>query len=177
MLSNCSNNYGPYQFPEKLIPLVTIRALAGKDLPVYGTGKNVRDWLYVDDHADALLTILKTGRIGETYLVGGNAERTNIEVVRTICAILDEEFPDGPHTPHEQLITFVTDRPGHDMRYAIDASRLRDELGWEPSIDFESGMKKTVQWYLENKAWWEPLLRQRYNGGRLGLGEKGNGNQ
>ena len=172
VLSNCSNNYGPYQFPEKLIPLIIIRALAGQSLPVYGTGENVRDWLYVDDHADALLTILKTGRVGETYLVGGNAERSNIGVVRTICAILDEEFPDSPHAPHENLITFVEDRPGHDMRYAIDASRLRDELGWEPSISFESGMKKTVQWYLQNQGWWEPLLGERYGGERLGLGER-----
>lgn len=173
VLSNCSNNYGPYQFPEKLIPLTTIRALAGKQLPVYGVGENVRDWLYVEDHAQALLMILRRGRIGETYLVGGDAEQTNIDVVRTICSILDDLCPDSPHVPHEQLITFVADRPGHDIRYAIDASRLRKELGWKPLVDFKTGLKQTIEWYLENNAWWEPLMNNRYDGERLGLEKAG----
>ena len=169
ILSNCSNNYGPYQFPEKLIPLVTLRALAGETLPVYGTGENVRDWLYVDDHASALLAILKQGRRSETYLVGGNAERSNINVVQAICAILDERFPDASNTPHHNLITYVTDRPGHDLRYAIDASKLINELGWAPSVDFETGLKQTIEWYLENEDWWRPLSENRYDGMRLGL--------
>lgn len=173
VVSNCSNNYGPYQFPEKLIPLVTIRAIAGKQLPVYGTGKNVRDWLYVEDHADALLTVLRAGRIGETYLVGGDCELTNIDVVKTICSILDELFPDSPYFPHEQLIAFVPDRPGHDVRYGIDASGLREELGWKPSIDFKTGLRITIEWYLENKAWWKPLMNERYDGERLGLDKRG----
>ncbi len=170
VLSNCSNNYGPYQFPEKLIPLVILRALAGESLPVYGTGENVRDWLYVDDHASALLTILKRGKLGETYLVGGDAERSNMDVVRGICAILDGRFPDNANTPHDSLITFVADRPGHDLRYAIDAVKLRSELSWAPSVDFETGLRQTIAWYLDNEEWWRPLSGARYDGARLGLG-------
>lgn len=172
VLSNCSNNYGPYQFPEKLIPLIIIRALAGQPLPVYGTGENVRDWLHVDDHASALLAILKAGENGASYLVGGCAERTNIEVVRTICAILDKRFPDNPHVPHADLITFVEDRPGHDVRYANDASRIRRDLGWRPEVGFEEGLRKTVEWYLDNEDWWTPLLGESYYGERIGLGRK-----
>jgi len=168
VMSNCSNNYGPYQFPEKLIPLVTLNAIAGKPLPVYGTGSNIRDWLYVDDHAAALALILTRGRVGERYNVGGNAERTNIAVVRSICRILDELLPHSPHRPHEKLITFVADRPGHDQRYAIDATKIRRELGWEPKESFETGLRKTVAWYLANKAWVE-AIRSRYAGERIGL--------
>jgi dTDP-glucose 4,6-dehydratase len=168
VLSNCSNNYGPYQFPEKLIPLVTLNAIEGKPLPVYGTGANIRDWLHVDDHAAALVAILTRGRVGERYNVGGNAERTNIAVVREICRVLDELLPRSPHKPHERLITFVTDRPGHDQRYAIDAQKIRRELGWEPKETFESGLRKTVEWYLANTAWVE-AVRRRYAGERIGL--------
>jgi dTDP-glucose 4,6-dehydratase len=167
VLSNCSNNYGPYQFPEKLIPLMIISALNKRPLPVYGKGENVRDWLHVNDHASALLQILDEGRLGESYLVGGDAERSNIDVVRSICALLDETQGDGPH---EDLITYVTDRPGHDHRYAIDASKIRNELGWRPSVGFEEGLKQTVDWYLSNKDWWMPLMEDRYDGARLGLG-------
>jgi dTDP-glucose 4,6-dehydratase len=170
VMSNCSNNYGPYQFPEKLIPLVTLRALAGETLPVYGTGENMRDWLYVDDHASALLTILMRGRLGETYLVGGNAERSNLDVVRGICAILDERFPGSANKPHDGLIQFVTDRPGHDLRYAIDATKISSELGWVPSVDFDAGLKQTINWYMDNENWWRPLSENRYDGVRLGLG-------
>jgi dTDP-glucose 4,6-dehydratase len=173
VISNCSNNYGIYQFPEKLIPLMIINAISGKPLPVYGKGDNVRDWLDVEDHARALLLILRNGRIGETYLVGGNAERSNIEVVRTLCAILDEVCEVSPFKPHAQLISFVTDRPGHDKRYAIDASKIRDELGWRPQVSFEDGIARTVAWYLDNRSWWEPLISERYGGERLGLGRKG----
>lgn len=170
VLSNCSNNYGPCQFPEKLIPLVILRALAGEALPVYGTGENIRDWLYVDDHASALLTILGRGKLGETYLVGGDAERSNLDVVRGICKILDAQLPDSPHAPHSDLITFVTDRPGHDLRYAIDSSKLRTELNWAPSVDFETGLRQTIDWYLGNEDWWRSLSENRYDGARLGLG-------
>jgi dTDP-glucose 4,6-dehydratase len=168
LMSNCSNNYGPYQFPEKLIPLVTLNAIEGKPLPVYGEGTNVRDWLHVDDHAAALALILTHGRVGERYNVGGNAERTNIAVVREICRILDELLPGSPHRPHEKLITFVTDRPGHDQRYAIDSKKIRRELGWEPKETFETGLRKTVAWYLANKDWVESM-RSRYAGERIGL--------
>jgi dTDP-glucose 4,6-dehydratase len=168
VMSNCSNNYGPFQFPEKLIPLVILNALEGKPLPVYGEGTNVRDWLYVDDHAAALALILMQGRVGERYNVGGNAERTNIAVVREICRILDELRPHSPHCPHANLITFVADRPGHDLRYAIDASKIRAELGWAPAETFESGLRKTVEWYLANTAWVE-TVRRRYAGERIGL--------
>lgn len=167
--SNCSNNYGPFQFPEKLIPLVTLNALEGKPLPVYGKGDNVRDWLYVGDHARALRSVLTAGTPGETYNVGGNNERTNLEVVRQICAVLDELLPDSPHRPHERLVTFVTDRPGHDQRYAIDASKIARELGWTPAESFESGLRKTVRWYLENPRWWRRVQDGSYQRERLGL--------
>lgn len=166
VVSNCSNNYGPYHFPEKLIPLTILNALSGRVLPVYGKGENVRDWLYVDDHARALNLIIEKGRPGETYNVGGRNERRNIDVVRRICSVLDELKP--ANTPRESLIEFVTDRPGHDARYAIDATRLETELGWRAQENFDSGIEKTVRWYLENEWWWAPL-QNRYNGQRLGL--------
>ena len=167
LISNCSNNYGPYQFPEKLIPLMILNACEGKPLPVYGVGANVRDWLYVDDHARALQIILTKGRLGEKYNVGGRNEQTNLEAVKRICALMDEYHPVG--TPHEKLITFVTDRPGHDARYAIDATKLESELGWRAREDFASGLEKTVKWYLENSGWWKPLRSGVYTGERLGL--------
>ena len=166
VVSNCSNNYGPYHFPEKLIPLTILNALAGEPLPVYGKGENVRDWLYVEDHARALDIIVERGRIGETYNVGGRNERRNIDVVRRICAVLDELAP--ANRPRAELIEFVTDRPGHDARYAIDASKLEDELGWRAQENFDTGIEKTVRWYLDNDWWWQPL-RERYAGQRLGL--------
>lgn len=166
VVSNCSNNYGPYHFPEKLIPLTILNALEGKPLPVYGKGDNVRDWLFVEDHARALDLIVDEGVPGETYNVGGRNERQNIEVVRRICAILDELVP--TKYARESLITFVTDRPGHDARYAIDASKLETELGWRAQENFDSGIEKTVRWYLENEWWWRPL-KDRYDGQRLGL--------
>ena len=169
VVTNCSNNYGPYQFPEKLIPLTITSALAGKPLPVYGKGENVRDWLYVDDHARALIAVLERGQVGETYNIGGNSERKNIDVVRTICALMDELNQDSTHQPHERLITFVTDRPGHDHRYAIDASKIRWDLGWIPEESFESGLKKTVNWYLSNQDWCRRAVADRYAGERLGL--------
>jgi dTDP-glucose 4,6-dehydratase len=167
LISNCSNNYGPYQFPEKLIPLVILNALEGRPLPVYGTGSNVRDWLYVEDHARALSLILRRGEVGRTYNVGGRNERSNIAVVERICAIMDELRPQ--HAPHRRLINFVEDRPGHDQRYAIDASRLETELGWRAQEDFESGIEKTVRWYLDNPGWWQGLRQRVYGGERLGL--------
>ena len=173
IVSNCSNNYGPYQFPEKLIPLMIISGLEGKPLPVYGSGDNIRDWLYVEDHAEALWHVLNQGRIGETYLIGGRAERTNIEVVKTISALLDELLPDSPHVPHDSLISFVEDRPGHDKRYAVDDGKVRKELGWRPHEDFEANLRKTVGWYLENRAWWERVRSGGYRGERLGLGGGG----
>lgn len=166
IVSNCSNNYGPYQFPEKLIPLVILNALEGRDLPVYGDGGNVRDWLYVDDHAAALELILRRGRLGETYNVGGRNERTNLQVVEAICDLVDELAPAGAR--RRDLIRFVTDRPGHDRRYAIDATRLETELGWRAAETFDTGLRRTVSWYLERRDWWEPL-RTRYSGARLGL--------
>ncbi|HBF31191.1 dTDP-glucose 4,6-dehydratase [Rhizobium sp.] len=166
VVSNCSNNYGPYHFPEKLIPLVILNALQGMPLPVYGNGSNIRDWLYVEDHARALDIIAERGRIGETYNVGGRNERRNIDVVHSICTLMDELNPIGH--PHANLIQHVTDRPGHDARYAIDATRLETELGWKAEEDFETGISKTVRWYLENEWWWAPL-RQGYSGQRLGL--------
>ncbi|MBX7487833.1 dTDP-glucose 4,6-dehydratase [Qipengyuania sp. GH25] len=166
VVSNCSNNYGPYHFPEKLIPLTILNALAGKTLPVYGTGDNVRDWLFVDDHARALDIIIENGRVGETYNVGGRNERRNIDVVRRICAVLDELVPTD--APRENLIEFVTDRPGHDARYAIDATKLENELGWRATENFDTGIEKTVRWYLDNEWWWR-ALRDRYDGERLGL--------
>ena len=166
VVSNCSNNYGPYHFPEKLIPLTILNALAGRKLPVYGKGENVRDWLYVEDHARALDLIAERGQVGETYNVGGRNERRNIDVVRQICAVLDELVPGD--VPRAGLIEFVTDRPGHDARYAIDASKLESELGWRAREDFDSGIAKTVRWYLDNDWWWQPL-RARYDGERLGV--------
>jgi len=166
VLTNCSNNYGPYHFPEKLIPVVILNALHGKAIPVYGTGENVRDWLYVEDHADALLTVLERGATGRSYAIGGENELRNIDLVRMICALMDEMHPNG--APHARLITFVTDRPGHDARYAIDPSRIRAELGWRPSVTVEQGLRRTVRWYLDNAAWWQPLLDRQGVGKRLG---------
>lgn len=163
IITNCSNNYGPYQFPEKLIPLIINNALLGKDLPVYGDGKNIRDWLYVGDHCQAILTALQKGQVGRTYNIGGNSEKQNIEVVRLICDLLDEiSAPLVSGKSRQELIRFVTDRPGHDRRYAIDASRIRDELGWEPAMTFEEGIRKTVQWYLDNRQWSESILDGSY---------------
>jgi len=167
--SNCSNNYGPYQFPEKLIPLMVLNCLDGKPLPVYGTGRNVRDWLYVDDHARGLLAVALRGRPGETYNIGGCAERTNIDVVQTICALMDEVAPESRHRPHGNLVTYVTDRPGHDARYAMDISKIERELDWHPEETFESGLRKTVLWYCENRAWWQHIRSGSYRGERLGL--------
>ena len=171
VLSNCSNNYGPYHFPEKLIPLVILNALEGKPLPVYGKGENVRDWLYVEDHARALELVLTAGRTGESYNVGGKAERTNLQVVEAICDLLDQRRPLADGSARRSLIGFVTDRPGHDRRYAIDASKIERELGWTRQVQFESGLAKTVDWYLDNEWWWSPLREQRYAGQRLGSGE------
>jgi len=167
VLTNCSNNYGPYHFPEKLIPLMILKGLAGEPLPVYGKGDNVRDWLYVEDHARALRLVLERGRIGESYNIGGRCERTNLEVVRALCALLDEMAPAG--RPHDRLISFVADRPGHDRRYAIDCSKIECELGWRPLETFETGLAKTVAWYLENRGWWQAVLDGSYRGERLGL--------
>jgi dTDP-glucose 4,6-dehydratase len=168
VLTNCSNNYGPYHFPEKLIPVVILKALAGDPIPVYGKGDNIRDWLYVEDHADALLLVLQKGQVGESYNIGGENERRNIDLVRSLCAILDEKKP-KPSGSYADQITFVTDRPGHDARYAIDPSRIRDELGWRPSVTVEEGLALTVQWYLDNEAWWRPLLNRSGVGQRLGV--------
>lgn len=177
LVTNCSNNYGPYHFPEKLIPLVILNALEGKSLPIYGKGNNVRDWLHVEDHARALLTVLDRGVLGETYNVGGNSERTNLQVVHSICDILDEllSIPSNPAfqgskgaQSYRDLITFVPDRPGHDLRYAIDSSKLKLSLGWVPRESFETGLRKTVQWYLDNRWWWEPIRAKKYAGRRLG---------
>jgi dTDP-glucose 4,6-dehydratase len=167
LISNCSNNYGPYHFPEKLIPLIILNAIHGKPLPVYGAGANVRDWLYVEDHARALDLIVARGRIGEKYNVGGRNERRNIDVVRRICAILDDLRPKP--SPHDSLISFVADRPGHDLRYAIDAAKLERDLGWRALETFESGIEKTVRWYLDNEWWWRPLREKVYAGERLGV--------
>ncbi len=167
IITNCSNNYGPRQFPEKLIPLMIINALHGKPLPVYGDGSNVRDWLHVDDHAQALRLVVEKGKTGEKYNIGGNSERTNLQVVKAICAIMDELHPQG--APHEELIRFVEDRPGHDFRYAINAEKIRRELGWQPRETFESGLRKTVEWYLENEAWWRPLYQANAQGKRRGV--------
>ena len=166
LMTNCSNNYGPYHFPEKLIPVVILNALAGKPIPVYGAGENIRDWLFVEDHADALLTVLERGQLGRGYNIGGENEVRNIDLVHKICALIDEMRPTT--TPHANLITFVTDRPGHDARYAIDPSRIRDELGWRPSVTLDEGLRKTVRWYLDNEAWWKPLQARQGVGQRLG---------
>ena len=171
VITNCSNNYGPYQFPEKLIPLMILNARAGRALPVYGSGKNVRDWLHVDDHVRALRTVLEHGKTGDTYTIGGNAERRNIDVINTICEIVDELLPTSMHAPHVSLVEHVQDRPGHDFRYAIDASKIKNDLGWEPRESFESGMRSTVEWYLENRDWWQPILDGSYRGERLGLSD------
>ena len=167
VLSNCSNNYGPYHFPEKLIPVVILNALAGKALPIYGDGSNIRDWLYVEDHADALLLVAQQGEIGRSYNIGGENERTNLQLVETICGILDRLHPREAGS-YGDLITFVTDRPGHDARYAIDPSRIRSELGWSPSVTVEEGLERTVRWYLENEDWWRPLLARAGRGPTAG---------
>lgn len=170
VLTNCSNNYGPYHFPEKLIPVVILNALHGRPIPVYGKGENIRDWLYVEDHADALLLVVEKGVVGRSYNIGGENERRNIDLVRTICSLLDEMQP-KPGSYADQ-ITFVTDRPGHDARYAIDPCRIREELGWRPSVTVEEGLRKTVRWYLDNEAWWRPLLDRAGVGQRLGTGSE-----
>ena len=167
VLTNCSNNYGPYHFPEKLIPVIILNALSGKLLPIYGNGSNIRDWLYVEDHADALLLALEKGKTGRSYNIGGENERTNLELVQTLCKILDRLKPKNTGT-YADLITFVQDRPGHDARYAIDPSRIRDELSWRPSVTVEEGLEKTVQWYLDNEDWWKPLQNRTGVGERLG---------
>jgi dTDP-glucose 4,6-dehydratase len=184
IVTNCSNNYGPFQFPEKLIPVVILKALRGERIPVYGKGENIRDWLYVEDHAEALLTAISKGKPGETYNIGGNNEMRNIDLVRLLCRLLDDALVKRPElrTKHltsdlrpptsESLITFVTDRPGHDLRYAIDATKIKNELGWEPKQDHESGFRKTVEWYLENEAWWQNILDGSYQLERIGLSEK-----
>ena len=167
VLTNCSNNYGPYHFPEKLVPVIILRALAEKSLPIYGDGSNIRDWLYVEDHADALLHVLARGKSGRSYNIGGENELTNLELVHTICKILNRLIPRSKGS-YAELITFVKDRPGHDQRYAIDPSRIRNELGWQPSFTIEQGLEKTVQWYLDNKHWWKPLQNRSGVGERLG---------
>ncbi len=170
MTSNCSNNYGPWQFPEKLIPLMILRAQRGESLPVYGSGENIRDWLHVDDHAAAIWKIIETGCVGENYLVGGRAEYRNIDIVKLICEVMDERFPAA--APHARLIRFVTDRPGHDQRYAIDASKLRKEIGWTPLRDFRSGLAGTIDWYLKNESWLQTIRQRIYAGHRLGVVER-----
>jgi dTDP-glucose 4,6-dehydratase len=171
LVTNCSNNYGPYHFPEKLIPLVTLNALDGKPLPVYGKGEQVRDWLHVEDHARALICVLEKGKIGETYNIGGHNEKQNIDVVKSICSLLDELSPRDDGKAYEAQITYVKDRPGHDLRYAIDASKIERELGWVPSESFETGLRQTVQWYLDNEVWWQRVRSGGYQGERLGLDE------
>lgn len=170
LVTNCSNNYGPFHFPEKLIPLIITRALGGSSLPVYGDGSHVRDWLFVEDHARALQAVFERGGVGRTYNIGGNAERRNIDVVRTICAVLDRQRPRVDGKAYADQIAFEADRPGHDHRYAIDASRIRDELGWIPSVSFEEGIERTVSWYLQNQSWWREILDARYATQRLGTG-------
>lgn len=170
IITNCSNNYGPYQFPEKLIPLMISNALEGKKLPIYGTGENIRDWLYVDDHVRALRLVLEKGKVGEVYNIGGFNEKTNLDVVNTMCDILDELLADSPCVPHKKLIEFVQDRAGHDQRYAIDATKIEQELGWQPEETFETGIRKTVEWYLNNRTWCEHVLDGSYQKQRLGLG-------
>ncbi|MGA2795530.1 MAG: dTDP-glucose 4,6-dehydratase [Roseiarcus sp.] len=167
--TNCSNNYGPYHFPEKLIPLTILNALERKSLPVYGRGENVRDWLFVEDHVEALLCVIEKGRVGESYNVGGVSERRNIDVVNMICDLVDEMSPDAGQPPRRALITYVQDRPGHDLRYAIDCSKIRIELGWRPRETFESGLRKTVRWYLDNRPWWQAIRAGTYGGQRLGV--------
>jgi len=178
LITNCSNNYGPYHFPEKLIPLMILNALEGKPLPIYGNGQQIRDWLYVEDHAQALYLVASEGNIGETYNIGGHNEKANIDVVKTLCSLLEDLVPENPHSRKsgnsqgfEGLIKFVTDRPGHDMRYAIDASKIETQLGWKPEETFETGLRKTVEWYLNNKDWWERVLNGSYSRERLGVKE------
>ena len=168
LVTNCSNNYGPYQFPEKLIPVVILKALRGDPIPVYGKGENIRDWLYVGDHAEALHTVIANGKVGETYNIGGNNERQNIDLVRLLCTLLDDLKPREDGKPYADQITFVTDRPGHDLRYAIDATKIKRELGWEPKQDHSSGFRKTVQWYLDNQTWWQAILDGSYQLDRIG---------
>jgi dTDP-glucose 4,6-dehydratase len=170
LTTNCSNNYGPCQFPEKLVPLMIHNALTGKPLPVYGDGKQIRDWLYVEDHCRAILTVLEKGRLGEVYNIGGNNEKANLEMVYTLCSLLDEMVPDSAHRPHQSLIQFVDDRPGHDRRYAIDSGKIQRELGWTPKETFDTGLRKTIRWYLENQTWVERVMSGAYRGERLGLG-------
>jgi len=170
IITNCSNNYGPYHFPEKLIPLMILKGLAREKLPVYGKGDNIRDWLYVEDHARALRLVLEKGKIGETYNIGGENERTNLSVVETLCDLLDELKPDAKLPSHRSLISFVADRPGHDFRYAMDITKISRQLGWKPIETFETGLKKTVEWYLANEPWWRSILDKSYRGQRLGLG-------
>ncbi|KZD12600.1 dTDP-glucose 4,6-dehydratase [Oceanibaculum pacificum] len=170
VMSNCSNNYGPYHFPEKLIPLMILKGMRGEKLPIYGKGDNIRDWLYVEDHARALRLVLEKGAVGESYNIGGRNERTNLQVVDALCALLDERLPASPHRPHAGLKSFVADRPGHDKRYAIDASKIERDLGWKAEENFESGLAKTVDWYIANEAWWRPILDGSYQGQRLGAG-------
>ena len=172
VVTNCSNNYGPFQFPEKLIPLMIVRARDGKALPVYGKGLNIRDWLFVDDHVRALLTVLQKGTLGQTYNIGGNAERRNIDIVQSLCSLLDEMSPQANGKPYAELISFVTDRPGHDLRYAIDTTKIRDALGWQPKETFETGLRKTVRWYLDNEVWWRRILSGAYRAERLGLADR-----
>jgi dTDP-glucose 4,6-dehydratase len=169
ILTNCSNNYGPYHFPEKLIPVIILNALAGKELPIYGNGSNIRDWLYVEDHADALLLAVEKGEVGRSYNIGGENERSNLELVKALCGILDTLKPRADTASYAEQITFVTDRPGHDARYAIDPTRIRNELGWRPSVSVDEGLRKTVQWYLENEAWWTALQKREGVGQRLGV--------
>ena len=169
LTTNCSNNYGPYQFPEKLLPLMIYNSLKGEPLPIYGDGKQVRDWLFVEDHCKAILQVLEKGKVGEDYNIGGHNEITNLEVVKTLCEVLDELVPDSRFRPHENLIQHVTDRPGHDRRYAIDASKIQNQLGWKPQESFETGLRKTVKWYLENNDWVERVMSGAYRGERLGL--------
>ncbi len=166
--TNCTNNYGPWQFPEKLVPLSILNAFEGKPLPIYGAGANRRDWLHVADHAAALSLVLHRGEPGETYNIAGGEERTNLDLVRLLCAILDDELPRSPHRPHQDLIAFVADRPGHDLRYAIDDRKLRQHFGWRPAHTLESGLRETVRWYRDNRAWWEPIRSGLYRGERLG---------
>jgi dTDP-glucose 4,6-dehydratase len=172
LTTNCSNNYGPFQFPEKLIPLIIQKALAGEKLPVYGDGLQVRDWLYVEDHCRAILKVLEIGQVGEVYNIGGHNEMANLDVVKIICGLLDEMVPDSPHKPHAGLISFVKDRPGHDRRYAIDAGKLQRELGWQPKETFETGIRKTIQWYLDHREWTQRISSGEYRGERLGLGNE-----
>ena len=174
VVTNCSNNYGPCQFPEKLIPVVIIAALEGREIPIYGKGDNVRDWLHVDDHAEALLLVAERGEIGETYNIGGRAERTNLELVKMICSILDQELPDSLHKPHADLIAFVKDRPGHDARYAINCDKIERELGWTPAHTIEAGMRDTVRWYLDNRDWWQAIRERGFDAERrLGVVKTG----